>query len=430
MAATRSALIGIALLAATLSALPVDAQTSRSGGRERRSQDAQQAAPAAMFPKATRESPEGKVSPRLSRQLNAMIEALNEKEDPAKAREIADQVLANERASAYEKALAAQVAGGAAVEMDDLAASVDYLERALEENGLDNEAHYTVMQNLAISQLNNDQPEAAAATLNRLIAETQTENADIFYALAGAQFQADQYPPAIEALKKAIAFAAEPKPEWSKLLLSAYLESEQPVEAAKIGEELLATMPDDKRLVLTLASAYLDLEQTERAIALLEGARTRNLLTEARDYQTLYALYFNADGKEKEVIAVINEGLSKGLLKRDLPTLGALAQAAYFSEDMPLAIATYKEAAALDPKGETGLNYAKVLSAEAMDAEARDAAKAALAKGVSKPGEAWMVIARSESQLDNTAATRAALQEAAKYAETREQANRMLQQIR
>ena len=76
------------------------------------------------------------------------------------------------------------------------------------------------------------------------------------------------------------------------------------------------------------------------------------------------------------------------------------------------------------------MNYAKVLSGEAEDAAARDAAKAALAKGLSKPGEAWMVIARSEAQLDNMGATRAALQEAAKYPETREQADRMLQQIR
>jgi tetratricopeptide (TPR) repeat protein len=362
--------------------------------------------------------------------MNAMIEALNDDEDPAKAREIAEEILANERANAYEKSIAAQVAGSAAADMDDLPASITFLERAVAENGLDNESHYSAMQNLAVSQLNNDDADAAIATLQRLITETRTENAEIHYALAGAFLQAEKYPEGIEALKRAIGFANPPKPEWQRLLMSAHLESDNPAEAAKVGETLLAQTPDDKRLVLTLASAYLDLEQTDKAIALLEGARSRGLFTEGRDYETLYALYFNADGREKDVIAVIQEGLGKGLLKRDLRTLSALAQAAYFAEDLPLSVSSYQEAAALDPKGDTGLNLAKVLSAEARDAEARDAAKAALAKGVNNPGDAWMVIARSEAQLDNVAATRAALQEAAKFPQTREQANRMLQQMR
>lgn len=429
MAANRSLLLGIAVLTAALSALPADAQTSRSGGGDRRGASSE-ATPAKVFPDATREVAEGKVSRGLQRQLNDMIEALNDKDDPAKAREIADAVLANERANAYEKSVAAQVAGNAANELDDLAASIAYAERALAENGLDNESHYATMQNLAITYLSNEQPDKAIATLERLISETQTKNPDILFALAGAQYESEQYPQAIETLKRTIALAPTPKQEWVRLLASAYTESEQPAEAAKALEQLVALQPDDKRVILALAGAYIDLEQSDKAIATIEGARSRGLLTEARDYQNLYALYFNMEGKEKEVIAVINEGLSKGVLTRDVATLGALAQAAYFADDMPLAIATYKEAAALDPKGETGLNYAKVLSAEARDAEARDAAKAALAKGVSKPGEAWMVIARSENELDNRPAVRAALVEAAKHAETREQANKMLSQLR
>lgn len=421
MAATRNAFLGIAVLATVLAVLPGDA----SARSERRGQQKE-----ALFPNATRDVADGRVSSRMQRQINAMIKALNDEDDPEKARRVADEVLANDRASTFEKALAAQVAGTAAAELDDIPASIDYLQRAVDENALDNDSHYSAMQNLAISLLNDDKMAEAIALLTRLIGETKTENADVHYALAGAYLQNEQYPEGIEALKTAIGFASAPKPEWQQLLMSAYLEAQNPAEAAKVGEALISQRPDDKRLLMTLASAYLDLEQEAKAISLLETARNRGLLTEARDYQTLYSLYFNADGREKDVIAIIEEGLAKGLLRRDLPTLSALAQASYFAEDMAKALETYREAAALDPKGETGLNYAKVLSGEAEDAAARDAAKAALAKGLSKPGEAWMIIARSESQLDNAAAVRAALREAAKYPETRDQANRMLAQLR
>lgn len=425
MAAFRIAFTGIALLTAALVALPVEAQSSRNN--DRRAQQDRDAK--ALFPNATRDVEEGRVSSRLQRRVNAMIEALNEDEKPEKAREIADEILANERANAFEKSIAAQVAGNAATDLDDTAAAIAYFERAIEENGLDNDSHYSTMQNLAITLLNEDRTEEAVALLGRLIEETRTEDAQLHYALAGAHLNAEQYAQAIAPLKRAIELDPA-KAEWQQLLMQVYLEMENPTEAASVGEALLAKNPDNKRLMLTLASAYLDLEQQDKAIALLNDARGRGLLTEPRDYQMLYSLLFNADDQERQVIAVIEEGLAKGLLKRDLQTLQALAQAAYFTEDMPKAIATYKEAAALDPKGETTLNYAKVLSAEAMDAQARDAAKAAIAKGLSRPGDAWMVIARAEAQMENRAAARAALQQAAQHAETRDQANRMLSQMR
>ena len=433
MAASRSLLLGVVVLTATLFAVSAYAQTSRTG-QERRGSNAEERARGGeetplLFPDAIRVEPGHKVSPRLSRPLGQMVEALNDGE-AAKALELAEAAIANERASAYDKAFAAQVAANAAMDLDDLPGSIAYQKQAVDLNALNNEAHYSVMYSMAINQLNNEQVKDAIATLSVLIDETKTRNADIHYALAQTLAQDEQYPAAIEALKHALSLVPEPKADWLRLLQVAYMEAEQPAEAAAIGEKLLVMFPDDKRQIFALASSYLDFEQQEKAVALLEGARTRGLFTESRDYQTLYSLYFNIDAREKDVIAVIDEGLSKNILKRDLQTLNALAQAAYFSEDMPKAIATYKEAAVLDPKGETGLNLAKVLSAEAEDAQARDAAKAALAKGVAKPGEAWMVIARSESQLDNAAAMRVALQEAAKYPETRDQANRMLQQNR
>lgn len=428
MSASRSLLVGLALFTAAVYALPAEAQLSRSNAREAREARAQQAVP--NYPEATRSEPGLKISSRYSRQFNQLVKAINDDDDPEKARRLADGLLAEDRLNAYERAFAAQIAGTAALEMDDLAAAKGYYRTAIEANGLDNNGHFGVMLNLAIAHLNDDEAAEAIAIMERFFAESKSKNPDHHYMLAGAYHQAEDFAKAVDALKTAIALSPSPKPEWKRLLFSSLMELDRAQEAVAVGEELLAAAPDDKRMVFALASTYLDLGQQDRAIALVESARAKGLLTESRDYQTLYSLYFNAEGKEREVIAVIEEGLAKGVLSRDLQTLNALAQAAYFSEDIPKAIAAYTEAAALDPKGDTGLNLAKVLSGEGEDVKARDAAHAALAKGVSKPGDAWMVIARSEAQLDNRAGARAALQEAAKYAETRDQANRMLQQMR
>lgn len=423
MAAPRS-LLGLAVFTALLMAVPAQPAAAREDRREQR-----RAAAEPAFPDATREEPRLRSSPRLQRQLSQLVEAYNEG-DTTKARELADAILANERANAYDISFAAQVAASAASDQDDLEAAIAYMERVIETNGLDNEGHYNTMQNLAVAQLNSDQPAAAVATLTRLINETQTRNPVIHHTLGSAYFRAEQFAEAAAALRKAISLSPEPRTDWLRLLQAALIESGETEAAVAVGQQVLAKTPDDKQAVFALASNFIDLERYDDAIRLLEDARTRGLFNEARDYRTLYSLYFNVEGRERDVIAVIEEGFAKGVLPRDLQSLSALAQAAYFSDDMTRAIAAYREAAALDPRGESGLNYAKVLSAEGLDAEARAAARAALAKGLQRPGEAWMVIARAESQIGTPAEVRAALQEAARFPETAEQANRMLRQNR
>ena len=99
------------------------------------------------------------------------------------------------------------------------------------------------------------------------------------------------------------------------------------------------------------------------------------------------------DGKEKDVIAVINEGLQKGVVKPDYQTYLALAQAYYYSEQIPQAIEAWQKAAPLSKDGETYLNLARVLWQEGRIPEAKVAARAALDKGLKKPDDAKKIIA-------------------------------------
>ena len=107
----------------------------------------------------------------------------------------------------------------------------------------------------------------------------------------------------------------------------------------------------------------------------------------------LYSTYANLDGKEKEVIAVINDGLQKNILKPDQQTYLALAQSYYYSDQIAPAIAAWQKAAPLSKDGETYLNLAKVFWQEDRIPEAKQAAKAALDKGVKKPEDARKIIA-------------------------------------
>ncbi|HLM52854.1 MAG TPA: hypothetical protein VK325_04515, partial [Pseudoxanthomonas sp.] len=144
---------------------------------------------------------------------------------------------------------------------------------------------------------------------------------------------------------------------------------------------------------MNLANVYLQADQYDKAVAVLERLRTSGQMTDERDYRQLYSSYANMDGKEREVIAVINEGLEKGILKPDQQTYLALAQSYYYSDQIQPAIEAWQKAAPLSQDGETYLNLAKVLWQENRIPEAKQAAKAALDKGLRKPEEARKILA-------------------------------------
>jgi len=173
-----------------------------------------------------------------------------------------------------------------------------------------------------------------------------------------------------------------------QLLMGIDFETNQPTEAARVADELIARNPNDKGLQMNLASVYVGAGQSDKAAAILDKLRAAGQLTDEKDYRNLYSLYFNLPGKGKEAIGVINEGLHKGVLKPDYPTYSALAQGYYSTDQTALALDAFKKAAPLAPDGEAYLNLAKLLFNEGHKAEAKQAAQQALDKGVKDPAQA------------------------------------------
>ena len=130
----------------------------------------------------------------------------------------------------------------------------------------------------------------------------------------------------------------------------------------------------------------------ERA-GLVNELRAAGQLTDEREYRQLYAAYLNTDGKEKQAIAVINEGLQKGVLKGDFQTYLALAQSYYFTDQPTQAIDAYRKAAPLAPNGEAYLNLARLLWQEDRIPEAKEAARQAQAKGVKNAADVKKILA-------------------------------------
>ena len=394
---SKTTLLSLALMAAFCGGAVLDANAARRGEQKKEE---------VLFPDTTRQEPEAKGSPKVLTKLNKLIEAYNkalDQEDEAKAtagyttaRTLADEIIANGSANAYDKALAAQIASQAALNTDDEAAAEGYLKQAVDANALGNNQHFQLMLQLAQLQLQKDDYTNGFATLDKYLAESKSKRPADFAFKGQYLYQADRFAECIPPLKQAIETSTNPEDKvdnWTQILMVCYQEAGQLAEAVKVAEQLAAKSPNDKRAQMNLASIYLNSEQEAKAAAVLEKLRAAGLMTEEKDYRQLYLTYANMDGKEKDVIAVINEGLQKGIVKPDYQTYLALAQAYYYSEQIPQAIEAWQKAAPLSKDGETYLNLARVLWQEGRIPEAKVAARAALDKGLKKPDDAKKIIA-------------------------------------
>lgn len=391
-----TAMMATGLMLATTAAL---AQSTRA--EERRAERAakaegQAAERPARFPDATREEPETKPSSRSSGTRLGKLSDAYEAQDVAQTQAIADEIIADPKSNAYEKSLAGRIAGALLIGQDD-AKSLQYLQGALEANGLGNEEHYEVMSIVAQLHAQEERYDEALATIDRLQTETRTQDPDIAAIRGNILLRLERYPEAIAALKP-LAESPEAKPEWRQMLMAAYAESGQGAEATRLAEQIASSTPDDKRSQLNLAATYLQTEQYDKAAAVYEALRARGELTDEREYRNLMASYLSLDDGQAKAIEVINEGLEKNILKPDYQTYVALAQAHYFGEPQQIdeAIAAYQKAAPLAPNGETYLNLAKLLANEGRIAEAKQAAQQAIDKGVRAPDEAKGILARSQ----------------------------------
>lgn len=372
LAASIAAALALALLAPVASAQQDPTQTTRTKSmREQREermrelgkgkQDEKQAEDKpALYPNATRTSPEAKSSGKMIKNLQSLQE-LYEKQDMAGVVAKAEEIAAMPAANAYDKSFAYSMAGNAAADLDDQAKAADYFRKAVDANGLDNDSHFTTMYNQAVILFGLEKYAEALATIDRFLAESKSE-----------------------------------KPEHQAFRAGVLANLGRNDEAAAIYKDLIARNPGDKRILMNAVAALQNAEKFDQANALLEDAYKRGMLTESRELRALYIGYMNAS-RWDDAQKVIEAGVAKGVLQAG-PDLArdyqVLAQNAYSEDKLPLAIDLYGKAAPMAADGEAYLNLAKVLDYAGKKAEAKAAAQKALDKGVKKPEDAKKILAR------------------------------------
>lgn len=395
------------------------------------------------FPNATRSEPRTlKISESNSKKINEAYAFLDEGED-AKAREILQGILDNARSSPYEKALCLQGLSQILYNEDDIAGAIEANEKALALDSLDNKSHFNLVYQVAQMNLMDERYDGALAAIDRWTALTGTETAEALALKGNALYRLERYPEASAAMQKAIDMSPDPSDTWQQILVASYYDAENFPEAAKAAEAILAKDPSKKTVARQLASIYIEMEQGDKAIAVLEGAKSRGLLTDAADLRQLFQLY-NYVEKPAEAARTINEGLAAGILKEDFDTLKGLGdswvltaqlaadESAQQKEAFDKAIEAYGRASPLAKDGEMDFVRAQLLIQEKERfADGKAAMNQALSRGgLKREGEAYILLGNAEAELGNQKAAIAAYEKARSFPNTKSMAESWLRSTR
>lgn len=387
------------------------------------------------YPNASRHEPKSDLTnPGDQKALQAAIDSLNGG-DEAKAQENAQKVIDSSK-SKYAKGIAYQILANVKFNAQDYKGAIENYQKLIELNSVGNDPYFDSMLNMANAYLADAQYQAALDQLKTWRAEGKRETADSYALEGNAYYRLQKYPEAIAAIKKAQSMTNEPKDSWNQLLMASLAESGQAGAASGVIEEQLKKDPSNKAVVHNAIVVYTQANENDKALALLDQERSKGMLTDEKDYVSAAKFYASiGQNSDKPAVAakggdVLAEGFSKGAVKASAENYKLMGDAYMIGQQEDKALAAYGKASPLASNGDIDLTRAQILGSQTNWAEAKSVAEKAIARGVSKPGKANLLLGKLSLGAKDTAGAKAAFEKAKADAETRNDAEAELAKMR
>lgn len=388
-----------------------------------------------QYPDTTRVAPKlDLTSERDQKNLQAGLEALNAG-DSAKAQTLLQDLLDKSK-SKYAQAMALRGLAIVKYNAGDYKAATGLLQQALSNGVLPNDDYFAVEYILAAAQQADGQYQASLDTITKWRAEGKKETADSYALEGNDQYRLGKFAEAIAAVKKAQSLTDKPNPQWNQILMAAYSESGQGDKVVQLAQQDLAAHPGDATKLNNAIVALTQAQKYPEAISLMESARSKGELTTEQNYVLLSKLYFNtAQSSDNPVpdatkaIAVLKDGMDKGVVSKSADNYLLLGQAEYLADKIPDAMKDYNKALPLAKDGEPSLQIANILLSESKYSQAKAMIQQSISKGVQHKGIAYLILAESERGLKSKSGEIAALKLAAKEPETAQRATASLKKL-
>jgi tetratricopeptide (TPR) repeat protein len=216
--------------------------------------------------------------------------------------------------SDFDRAFVDRYIGQMNIGIDD-AKALDYLKRAAAPDILSFADQSQLLEIIAQLYLNSEQYQRSIDAYQAWMHFTGEEKHDVYYRIAAAYQQLNQFDRVLEPINKAIALSSEPREGYYTLKFASLYEGQQIPQAVAVLEEMVQIFPASAQWWFYLGNTYQMQEQFEKALSALRVANLLGYLETQAHYQTLGQMYANndmpfkaADTFDKQIKAgVINE---------------------------------------------------------------------------------------------------------------------------
>lgn len=311
------------------------------------------------------------------------IQELVEAEQFADIDELIAKLQEKKKLSPYEAAQIWNLSGYAYYLQEKYVEAIRSYGKVLQQPELPEALQQSTLKTLAQLQFTIEDYPKALETIKRLMAIIAEPAADVYMLLGQAHFQMEDYEAAKEPIKTAITLYREqgrvPRENWLLLLRVIYWELKDFPNMLIVLEDLIAAYPKDT-YVLTLAGVYSELGDTKKQLALTEALYEKGYIdgkTHAVNLANLYLLH----GIPHKAAVILEKEMATDNVESDVRNLRLLSQAWYSAREDEKAIPPLVKAAAMGDEGELYIRLAQSYINLERWSEASAAAKEGLAKG-------------------------------------------------
>jgi hypothetical protein len=334
------------------------------------------------------------------------------------------------RLTPHERAQAERLRGYIAYGQAQNDVAIERLGTSLAEDALPPADQADVLFQIAQIQAVERRWQDVIATLEQWFEIVERPSSAAYFLMALSHYQLQDVDAALLPAKKAVQIAKTPQPAWLQLLLAIHLTRKDYAAATPVLDQMIALYPNTgKDYWLQLSALHGVREDQARALAVLEVAHRKGVLTDDRDLLRLLQLTL-ARGIPYRAAEIFETQMAADHFQEDPEALELLSAAWILAREVPKAEEPLARAAELVAKGELYVRLAQIQMLQEEWGEAAVTLRKALAKGgLREPAQAQLLLGIAYYNDRDLREARAWFAHAQQSGATREQAQTWLEHI-
>jgi len=367
---------------------------------------------------------QGSISSALFRKMRSVQAQIRAGQYPDATQQL--NYLQGVTTNAYEAAVVRELTADLYVARGDYANALSTLQPVVQQGVLPGAEQREAQLTLGKLLVANGQYQPGLDMLRNSLQGQENPPPDVLMALAQGYAQSGQCRQALPEAKRAVDTSADAPVEWYQLLISCLVQAKDYAGAAEQLEAALSHYPEQTQYWAQLGNAYAQAGDPSKALAVYALMYRQGLIRQSQDYLDLASLYMQ-NNVPYQAALVLQEGLQSGAVPASEANYTLLAEAWQDAGDLDRAVAALGEAGKQSKTGDPLVAQAQIYTQRHEWFSAIDTAKKAIAKGgLKRPGRAWLLQGIAQVQNRQYDEGTASLREAAKYDDSRAQADAWL----